>query len=178
MLKNKFSKPQTTNSDKNLDFVIEEEEEVRLPIDIKITDMKPNGELTLYYSEELHSLEKFKDSGLDLEMLNSIRDLTIELEYHSNAEEIPDEKVPVIKDFKILAFEKYSLSLSVKFLNPLYVSAFKEKDSIRVKFVQNMFFIATKDSLTLEANYTTKSFVVPTQAKSQEEYETLSEIGS
>jgi hypothetical protein len=56
-------------------LTIEEEEiEVRDLIHLNISKITPNGEVTVQFSEKLMSIEDFEEKGVNMTVLNAIKD--------------------------------------------------------------------------------------------------------
>lgn len=110
---------------------------------------------------------------MTLEVLNSMRRQVFDIRFIHNGDDTPEELTPYVADFQIRSFTRYEIQIKIDFDNVLYVSAFKVKDTVQVAFLNSMFFLATKDGLRLVDGYMTNTYVVPSQARSEEEYKAL-----
>ena len=70
-------------------------------------------------------------------------------------------------------FTNYLTTLQLNFNNALYVSSSPLKDEIEIEILKSELFVATADAFQLADNYTLYPAVVPSQAKSAEDFQAL-----
>lgn len=76
-LKAKEKEIEVTNEE-NSEAVTEEEEEERDPVQMTITNINPNGKMTILFSEEVYSIQ---EQGLNLTTLNLYKQTIFQLTY-------------------------------------------------------------------------------------------------
>jgi len=60
----------------------EEELEQRIPLQMNITSITPNGQVSISFSEKFNSLDDFSAMGLNLTIFNMLKDDIFELRYN------------------------------------------------------------------------------------------------
>ena len=89
-----------------------------------------------------------------------------------------DQKLPFVDSWEVTNFTNYNLILKVNFGNALYVSSAARKDEISLQILNSNFFLSYLDNEKLIDNYTLDAFIVPSQAKSEEDFQTLNQVGN
>ena len=80
--------------------------------------------------------------------------------------------------YRIESFGQKKLTIYVEFENPLYVSTFNSrKDELKVIILLNELFMAKEGMRLLEANYTLVGIKIPTQARSEKDFEEIKSTG-
>ena len=126
-------------------------------------------------------IEDFEEKGVNMTILNTLKADILQVNYYCFVEidEITtSDKIPQLLSWSIKNFTSHLLILDMKFSNPLYVSSSTTKDQVDIKVLNSNFFVAKVDLEQLLPNYTLNNFTVPSQARSQEEFETMSSIGA
>ena len=92
----------------------------RASVFFNITDVSPNSEVTLKFSENLYSLEEFSKLNIDKTIFNDFRKSIIDITYITNLDK---DIRPKLIDWEILSFTKDKLKIHMKFTNVLFVSS-------------------------------------------------------
>jgi len=156
----------------------DEEVEIREPITLNVTTFGIEGDLVLSFSETLFSLDELAHLGLNITVLNELKDRILNISYRSNALDLEVEEgdkivIPEMSEWSITNFTRYDLRLKFEFLNPLYVSTYDGKDRMTIRFLNPHLFIAKKDNLTMEVGYALSRIKVPQQAGSKADGEAI-----
>jgi hypothetical protein len=80
------------------------------------------------------SIKDLESFDLNLESLNIIKNLILELLYHSNLD-VENSKRPELTSWEIIEYSYYELKLRINITNALYVSSTNEPDRLKINIL-------------------------------------------
>jgi hypothetical protein len=144
-----------------------------------ITEILSNGQMEIRFSEKLLGLEFWETKGLNLTVLNGVKNKLMKVNYYCLIEIDDKTTKPELVDWLILEFNSYRMVIKMNFSDPIYVSSSADlKDLIGIDILNYKLFIASKDMTVLAENYTVANSTIPSQAKSEKDYKLISNVGS
>mgnify|MGYP000925331417 CR=1 FL=1 len=127
------------------------------PVTLRISEISPSGEMTIFFSEKLKSFEDLNNEFSNNRML---QENFIDVKYNSNIDGC-NPVSPELQDWYITSFDNDKMIIFLNMSNPVYVSSSEESCAIEVKIINQYMFQSIKTNVTIRENYKT-SLEMPT----------------
>ena len=120
-----------------------EDEKVRPPIYLNVSEFDQNGKLNLEFSEELYPIGNI--THININITNYLI-----LTYTCMGDSEESEIIPKLLSYQILNTSANSLILKLNYSDPLYVSSFSLRDRLSILVIANQLFTSNVDGVMVE----------------------------